>query len=375
MVAKAASFEVEGASVARIVEHFGRAADSVESPSGSLVFCSGAVADQLDAIATALHDAYPELPITLVSGLGVLSERGELEDTSAVTGLLWRGGRYQTQTTTAEEVGASELEQLLSSTDDAHPTTLLFVRSEGFDPAPLWQARRRCSSRHIFGAGTYGEPGIICCNDAGPARVSGVAIRLPDLAMPSIRTSHACRLLSEPMRITESEGALVLGIDGEPALSVLERLGSTLEDQPLVFTVLAEAAPEPASQGELLVRGIQGIDPDRKGLLVSDEIKEDMLITFGVRDPSAARQQMEATCRRVSREIAGGAPRFGIYLNCAGRGQSLHQSPNVDTRALRERFGPLPIAGFQSAFEIAPFGSGPALQLYTGVLAVFCAPS
>jgi small ligand-binding sensory domain FIST len=35
----------------------------------------------------------------------------------------------------------------------------------------------------------------------------------------------------------------------------------------------------------------------------------------------------------------------------------------------------LPLAGMQSSFEVSEVGGKPALQLYTGVLGVFTAPS
>ncbi len=377
MSAAAVSFEVQTTSVDRIAEEFEGTATLIDRPAAGLVFCSGHVAGGLLQLAEAIHESHPRLPVTLVSGPGVLSERGELENVSATTGLIWRGGRCEARSVDANtELGLPQLESLLAPTQGQHVPTLLFIRSEGFDPQPLWQVRREHPSRLIFGAGTYGDPGIVCCDAQGVRAASAAALHIRGLSPPRIRTSHSCRLLSQPMPVTKADGSMVLEINGEPALELLERLGSTLEDQPLVFTVLAEPSVDGASEpAELLVRGIQGIDPDRKGLLISDEIRDGMQITFAVRDAAAARRDVETLGRRLEREIAGAAPRFSLYFNCTGRGRNLHNSPNVDTRLLRERFGDLPMAGFQSAFEIAPFGAGPALQLYTGVLAVFCAPS
>jgi len=79
--------------------------------------------------------------------------------------------------------------------------------------------------------------------------------------------------------------------------------------------------------------------------------------------------------REVQRESAGALPRFAIYINCAGRGMGLYESANVDVRLLRNRFADLPIVGFQSSFELAPFGDRLATHLYTGVLALFTSPS
>jgi small ligand-binding sensory domain FIST len=100
-----------------------------------------------------------------------------------------------------------------------------------------------------------------------------------------------------------------------------------------------------------------------------------MRMAFAVRDGATARQDLEAVVRDLARETAGAAPRFGVYLNCAGRGSSLYGTPDVDIRILRARLGELPIIGMQSSFEIAPVLGRPRLQLYTGVLGLFTAPS
>jgi small ligand-binding sensory domain FIST len=75
------------------------------------------------------------------------------------------------------------------------------------------------------------------------------------------------------------------------------------------------------------------------------------------------------------RETAGSAPRFGVYVNCAGRGASLYGSADVDARIIRGRFPELPFAGISSSFEIAPHAGAPVMQLYTGVLSLFTSPS
>jgi small ligand-binding sensory domain FIST len=99
-------------------------------------------------------------------------------------------------------------------------------------------------------------------------------------------------------------------------------------------------------------------------------------LAFAVLDPNAAREGLESAARRVALSASGSAPRFGVFLSCAGRGEHLYGSSDVESRILRQRFGDLPIAGMHSAFEIAPLSRGvPALHLYTGVLALFRSPS
>jgi small ligand-binding sensory domain FIST len=98
-------------------------------------------------------------------------------------------------------------------------------------------------------------------------------------------------------------------------------------------------------------------------------------MAFAVRDASAARADFEMRIREVARKAAGAAPRFGVCLNCAGRGVALYKNPDTDLRMLKARFGEIPWIGLFSSFEIAPHGDEPALQLYSGVVGLFTSPS
>jgi small ligand-binding sensory domain FIST len=167
-------------------------------------------------------------------------------------------------------------------------------------------------------------------------------------------------------------------------------VADNLEDQPLVFVALAPPQREepvkvdPAlerrdqraqQRPEVLIRAVQGVDPVRRGLLVSDEVRPGMRLAFAVRDAKAARDDLQLAVRELLSDANGAAPRFGIYLNCTGRGSGLYGQKDVDLKILKARLGELPIAGMQSSFEVSEVGGKPALQLYTGVLGLFTAPS
>jgi small ligand-binding sensory domain FIST len=190
--------------------------------------------------------------------------------------------------------------------------------------------------------------------------------------------------------ISKTRGSMVLEIEGAPALEVLSSVADNLEDQPLVFVALAPPLPSEAlrvdpslehaaertpERPDVLIRAVQGVDPVRRGLLVSDEVRPGMRLAFAVRDARAAREDLQTAVRELVREARGAAPRFGIYLNCAGRGTSLYGQRDVDLKILKARLGELPLAGMQSSFEVSEVFGKPALQLYTGVLGLFTAPS
>lgn len=370
----ASSFEVRGGSTAAIVQAALRATERVTKPSCRLVFSSGAHATQLLAVARRLHREQPNLPTLLMSGPGVLTERGELEGGDATTGIVWSGGQGYFRTASDTELSERGLGPLTYGAPEGFTPHLVFIRSEAFKPDLLTTRYvSPATTTTLFGAGTHGDPGLICCDAEGVRPVAAAVVHLRGLSVPRVQTAHSCRLLSHPLPITRSEGSMVFELGGEAALSVLERLGANLSGRPLLFTVLAQDGDQ--VNGEWLVRGIQGIDPARRALVVSNEVRPGMRMTFAIKDARAAREDIERRCRQVAQELNGAAPRFALYFNCSARGSNLHTRPDVDTRLLRERFPNVPVAGFHSAFEIAPFDGVPVFQIYTGVIAMFSSPS
>lgn len=376
MMRRAQSFEVRSSNPERVVAAFAAAQADVPRSAAGIVFMSGALLDRQESVGRLLSAKRLGIPVLLVGGSGVLSERGELEAESAATGLVWSGGTAEIGVIDASnrDEGLCEgLDGFLAGRG-GRTAAALFIPPGGFTPRAVQLLAQRHFGVPIFGGGALGEPGVIAVG-AGGELVTGpaVAMAVRDFGVPRVRSSHGCRLLGPLLPITSARGSLVLELAGEPALDVLTRLGQGLQGQPLVFTVLGRDTGE--ARPELLVRGVQGIDPAARGLIVSEEAREGMAMTFGVRDGRVAREDLERLARELYRDTAGALPLCALYVSCAGRGQGLHGRPNVETRILRERFGNIPIAGVQSAFEIAPHGDTQSLQLYSGVVTLFTALS
>jgi small ligand-binding sensory domain FIST len=379
MPAPAQSFSAVTDSAVRVARELASAVARVPRASGAVVFVSGKLLGDLPALCRELAPALEGVPAVVAGAAGVLTESAEIESQSAASGIVWAGGSVEpvvAKGPTPEEVGDSLAKQLVDRVARSEAPALVFFGSERFGPhvlEPLSEARGLCN---VFGAGTVGSPGsAVIAADGSVDSGGATAMILRGLSAPILRASPACRLLTPLRRITETRGSMVLGIDGEPALDVLSAVGEEFSSDSLVFAVLAEPEDQEAERPELSVRGVQGVDPVRRGLLISDEVRKGMLMAFAIRDGSAARTDLERSLRDARRDLAGGIPRFGLYLNCAGRGASLYGMPDVDVHAIRSRFPDLPLAGMFSSFEIAPRHGRPSLQLYTGVLALFTAPS
>lgn len=389
----AQSFSFAGEDPAKAARALAQAAQRVKNPSGAMVFAAGALGARLVELGRAVGNALPGIPVCLAAGAGVVSERGEVEGQSAATGIVWSGGVAQpfyVNGQSAESVGSRLSEALRNSeTHGKSATAVVFARPNGLAPhvlEPLGELRRT----RVIGAGTVGDAPVVSITADGtvsPGAAGGML--LWGLTAPLVRASPACRLLMPLKIISKTRGSMVLEIEGAPALEVLSSVAEGLEDQPLIFVALAPP-PQPERIGsiapdaeaergperpEVLIRAVQGVDPVRRGLLVSDEVRPGMRLAFAVRDAKAAREDLQAAVRELLREAHGAAPRFGIYLNCAGRGSSLYGQRDVDLKILKARLGELPLAGMQSSFEVSEVGGKPALQLYTGVLGLFTAPS
>jgi small ligand-binding sensory domain FIST len=390
----AQSFTFIGEGPEKAARAFIQAARRVTRPSGAVIFAAGSVGERVLELGRAAAQALPGLPICVVAGAGVVSERGEVEGQSAATGIVWSGGTAEAFSVignNAETVGSQLSSAIRASEGGPRCTTaLVFARPNGLAPhvlEPLGELRRM----RVLGAGTVGEaPVVSVAADGQVSAGQAGGLVLSGLTAPLVRASAACRLLMPLRVITKTRGSMVLEIEGAPALEVLSSVADNLEDQPLVFVALAPPVREapskldpalehhgdrPSERPEVLIRAVQGVDPVRRGLLVSDEVRPGMRLAFAVRDAKAAREDLQTAVRELLREANGAAPRFGIYLNCAGRGSNLYGQKDVDLKILKARLGELPLAGMQSSFEVSEVGGKPALQLYTGVLGVFTAPS
>jgi small ligand-binding sensory domain FIST len=382
-MAAAQSFSVTGEEPGKAARALAQAARLVTRPSGGVLFASGALGARLELVAQAVAQAAPGLAVVLAAGAGVVSERGELEGQSAASGMIWSGGAsrpFCVGPGNVEVMGAELASAINRLAQTGAATALVFARPHGLAPhvlEPLSELRRI----RVMGAGTVGEaPVLAVAADGQVSQGPAGGVVLTGLTAPLVRASPACRLLMPLRIISKTRGSMVLEIEGTPALEVLSSVAEGLVDQPLVFVALAPAQSplreELANERpELLLRAVQGVDPVRRGLVISDEVKPGMRLAFAVRDAKAAREDLQVAVRELVREANGAAPRFGIYLNCAGRGSGLYGSRDVDLKILRARLGQLPLAGMQSSFEISEVGGRPALQLYTGVLGVFTAPS
>ena len=222
------------------------------------------------------------------------------------------------------------------------------------------------------------------------------------------RVTQGCQPVAPVREITSVEGNVLLGLDGEPALEVLERDLGVEVNQPqgpglkaaldVVRATLAGLS-EPGSDAvgrtgnfgsDVIVRHIIGLDPARRGVAIAGQATAGMRLAFCQRHVQAARADLTRICAEIREELepeeqtletagalaapvadAGPHPARriagAVYVSCAGRGGPHFGGPSAELQIVRRALGDVPLVGFFAGGEIARHH----LYGYTGVLTVF----
>lgn len=373
MTGHASSFELKCSSVKR-------AAEVIASRGGgasTVLFVTGELARQVDELAAELARVHMAGQVLLAPVAGVLTERGEIEQEDALVGMQLpaSSARFVLSRTTQLQFG----EALVSELHQKPATSVLvLLRGERSDDGWLaaLDARLGAHEERFFGGGTLPRHALWLVDSSGARPGAAAAVLIERPWVGRIAASSACRLLSPLVTVTRTRGAMLLELDGEPALGRLTSSAMTQEERPLILLAIAKSEGALSTEGRsLALRAIVGVDPERGGLKLADPLPEGTKVAFAVRDAHGARVDLEAHLRTLRRNCAGTAPTFGFFVSCAGRGRSLYDAPSVDVRLIQQHFPDMPLVGLHSTFELAPLDGRLTPQIHTGIVSVFSAPS
>jgi hypothetical protein len=180
-----------------------------------------------------------------------------------------------------------------------------------------------------------------------------VAAAIGSDAPLGIGVRHGWRTAGEPLHVTRSEGAVVVSLDGRPALDVyLERLDPPAPacDEPGAFARFAHGRPLGLRRraGEEHVRLVVGADFEQRTLRTAAEVPQGGLAWLMDHDAEDAGAAGEQACDDALAHLGGAAPLGLVAFGAAGR-RGLAGEP----AALAARAGGAPLAGFYGYGEIA----------------------
>ena len=233
------------------------------------------------------------------------------------------------------------------------------------------------SSPSVYGGGSCNDgnqetsiqfgPNIVTLNGAGGLAMAGMTDFVAGV-------TQSCATLGEPMFVTETKDDLILSLDGKPALEVFTEVAKEFEfrDMEQAAEQLLLSFPldpeEPLFTGEgAMARHVTGVDVNSQGITTSQIIHQGGVVSFAYRNHKSAEIDIRAMLTRLKNKNTN-TPDFGIYFNCASRGEALYGRSNVDTQIIKEILGEFPLIGFYGGYELAQMPQGVQLYTYTGVL-------
>ncbi len=189
-----------------------------------------------------------------------------------------------------------------------------------------------------------------------------VGLLLPPGVTATPLVSQGCRPVGEPMIVTGVDGPVLLELAGRPALDRLVEVGRALpdDDRTLFGTgaqvgiVVDEGQPTFAT-GDFLIRGVVGVDPDRRGVAIGEHVEVGTTVQFHVRDAQSADDELARLLAEAGRDVPEGHDQGALVFTCNGRGFGFFGTPDHDAEAVSERVGPA-VAGMACAGEIGPIG-------------------
>jgi hypothetical protein len=192
--------------------------------------------------------------------------------------------------------------------------------------------------------------------------------------------SHGCEPASDYHTITKIDGPIVRELDGRPALDVIEDIigvgaAEDWQQYSLLVTLGANYGADPYGdfdENQYVNRLIAAANPSDGSVVLFES-------DFGpgekVQVMRRSNEHMIESARTMSSNVLGKArgsqPFLGLYIDCAGRTSGFSGAGSEEGAIIQEMIGSqMPLLGFYSGVEIAPFLGGSRALDWTGVLIV-----
>ena len=342
----------------------------------AIAFFTGAHSGDAGEMASAIRDRLLPGVLMGASAVSVVAGNREIEARPAVS--LWAGA---VGTATAARFSAyrdqTGLHVVGPDDDDlAQAHTLLLVPDPYSFPVDLLVGRlvQDHPDLQVIGgmASAAQQPGANRLFLDGEVYDAGaVGLLLSGRTRVSTVVSQGCRPIGRPFVVTKAEGNVVHELAGRPAYTqVAEMIGGLTADerglaaQGLHIGRVVDEHKLEFTQGDFLIRGLMGADPDSGTLTIGDVVPVGTVLQFQVRDATSADQDLREL-------IAGHSADAALLFTCNGRGSNFFGAPDHDASLVSSELDGVPLSGMFCAGELGPIGDHNFLHGYTASLALF----
>ena len=351
----------------------------------ALVYATVDHAGALEQELAGLHQITGTRRIVGCSGLGILTDSGEIEGESGVAVMALAADTVRVHPFARDFLKGNDAAagQDIANAVGPDPSSLTVLLADGYKSRPDAMLEGMARAGHtgpVVGAaasenGSHGKTyqfyeDRVTSNSVVGFSLSGAFETVIDI-------TQGCQPVGEPMVVTKAHDNLILELDGRPAFEVfVELVGKPFQQdlrRALAF-VFAGLPPDPRQTeiepGQYLVRNIIGVDPQKGILAVAQPVEAGQPLIFTLRDGQRAREDLGQMLERQAARLEGRTPRVGLYFNCCARGSGLYGVPGIDTAYIKQALGDVPVIGFFGNYELGPLAGANHLLTYTGVLAL-----
>ena len=317
------------------------------------------------------------------SALGILTTDAEIEEGPGIAVMVITSDRISAMPFLSQGIKGRNLEvgmeigRAIKPAID--PSSLLMILADTFcfEPEAFFQGMREEVDHIPIVGGGSSENGTrrqtyqMCGRQAVSNAVSG--LHLKGGFSHTIAFSQACQPVGDPMVVTNAQGNTIFELGGRSAHAAFCDLFQEPVDFQTAISLIFLGLPVDVTQtrldrGKYLVRNIIALDSAKGSVTVAAPIVEGQVVSFTLRDPRRARQDMDRTLKELAKQHAHHPPAFALYFDCCGRGTSLYGKTGVDLALFKRYFVDTPLIGFFTYAEIAPIHKMNYLHNYTGVL-------
>jgi small ligand-binding sensory domain FIST len=214
----------------------------------------------------------------------------------------------------------------------------------------------------LFLDGVVHERGVVGVTIGGDVRIRTLV-------------SQGCRPIGPTMTVTAAEGPHLQELAGQPAYRKLEQIVRELDEaeqqmvaQGLHLGVAMDEYADDHRQGDFLIRGVIGADPEQGTVTIGDVVEVGRTVRFQVRDAASADADLDWLMTRFRGEGATGG---ALLFSCNGRGRAMFPDADHDVAALRRGLSPEGVAGFFAAGEIGPVAARNHVHAFTASVLAF----
>ncbi len=190
--------------------------------------------------------------------------------------------------------------------------------------------------------------------------------------------SQGAAPMGREVTITAAEGNVIHELAGRPALETLQLIISELSPRErglvaggLLIGMVIDGGKPDYEQGDFLVRGVLGAEPESGALVVGAPVQTGQVVRLHARDARSADEDLHESLKLRVQALAGEPPAGALVFTCNGRGSAMFGITDHDVEAIGHELGGAPAAGFFAAGEIGPVGGRSFLHGFTATLALF----